>query len=316
MELCKLLLRHPRAQLAACFATDGNWNVEDTLMDSAARGIPALATSELEARAGEYHTVFLATPNEASAEIAPGLIKKGANVIDLSGAFRLDGTEYGLVPWAGPRANAKSPSLIANPGCYATSVLMALLPLLKDGVIIEDGIVIDAKSGATGAGKKASENLLFTEIADDCLPYRVGRHQHVPEIKRYFKAFAGKEVDFFFTTHLLAIRRGILSSIYCKLAPGKSATDVAASYERAYAGYPFVRVREGEGPILPIKAVANTPFTHISFVASGDKLHVFSTIDNLLKGAASQAIENFNRILDLPIGAGLESGKFYGGIES
>lgn len=324
-ELARILLRHPGAELVACFAGEKEFSLADYLPE--AGRVPVLATSEI-ATTG-LDVLFLATPAEVSAELAA---KANCDVIDLSGAFRLDNAEtkkfygieaspiwekavYGLSPFLAPAASG-SKRLISNPGCYATSVLMALIPLLKDDLIVRDSLVIDAKSGATGAGRKAAENLLFTEVDGECLPYRVGKHQHLPEIRRWAKALTGADIDPFFTTSLLPIRRGIISGIYARLKPGKTAGEVAHAFAMAYKGYPLVRLSSPELHFpehevsaklaLSLKTVVGSARTHIQFQVVNDKLYLFSLIDNLLKGAASQAVENMNRLFDFPVGFALE----------
>jgi N-acetyl-gamma-glutamyl-phosphate reductase len=205
---------------------------------------------------------------------------------------------YGLVPWMNP-AEAK---LVANPGCYATAILMGLLPLLKLDVINPDSIVIDAKSGTTGAGKKASEALLFSEVEGECLPYKVGVHQHLPEINLFAKKITNTVMNPFFTTSLLATRRGIVAGLYGNLKSGKTDLDVSAAFKEFYGNYPLVKITEKAS----LKAVVGTAQTHLSFHVVGEKLYLFSCLDNLLKGAASQAIENFNLIHGFSVTAGLE----------
>jgi N-acetyl-gamma-glutamyl-phosphate reductase len=282
---------------------------------------PALAKS--------FHTIFLATPAEVSLELAPKLVAKGVNVIDLSGAFRLTAdaypkwygfthtatealatAQYGLVPFAKPFAKTGGQGvLVSNPGCYVTSVLMALVPLLKAGVLKPESIVIDAKSGTTGAGKKASEGLLFSEVDGECLPYKVGSHQHYPEITGYLKAYTGVEAQPFFSTSLLATPRGIISGIYANLASKKTADDIAAAFESAFVGYPLARVARIGAPdaakLLSLKNVVGTNRVQIAYAVDGEKLYLYSLLDNLLKGAASQAVENFNRLVDRPSHLGL-----------
>jgi N-acetyl-gamma-glutamyl-phosphate reductase len=266
--------------------------------------------------------VFLATPAEVSLNLAPKIVAQGKKVIDLSGAFRLKKNDYnkwygfehteaqslaqatyGLVPWVGPAGGV----LTANPGCYATAVTMGLIPVLKNSLIEEDGIVIDAKSGSTGAGKKPVENMLFSEVEGECLPYKVGRHQHYPEIIEALEAYSGKKVEPHFTTSLLAVRRGIIAGIYAQLKKGITLKDVEAAFTTAYAGYPLVThgALAKEPTLLSLKKVVGTAKTHISYEVVGQKLYLFSCLDNLLKGAASQAVENFNRISDLPLGMGV-----------
>ena len=267
--------------------------------------------------------VFLATPAEVSLKLAPQIIAAGKKVIDLSGAFRLKKSDYskwygfehtekaslkvaqyGLSPWVGP---AKAEKLIANPGCYATAIALALIPLVKNNLVDTKTLVIDAKSGSSGAGKKASENLLFTEVDAECLPYKVGRHQHYPEIQETVEAFTGQKIEAHMTTSLLPVRRGIIAGVYGQLTAGKTLADVEAAFKSAYEHYPLLSFGsvKSNGSLLSLKKVVGTGLTHISYEVVDQKLYVFSCIDNLLKGAASQAIENFNRISDLPVETGV-----------
>ncbi|MES2964490.1 MAG: N-acetyl-gamma-glutamyl-phosphate reductase [Bdellovibrionota bacterium] len=341
LELARLLLRHPHAELAGCFATDSSFKLSQLLIDAGAEEVPTWSMDDFDLSVKSVQTVFLATPAEVSLELAPRALKAGAHVVDLSGAFRLKrGTleerastykrwygfdhsapeqllaaENGLVPWAG-RLSAKKPTLVANPGCYATSVLMAILPLLRANAIVKDTLVVDAKSGTTGAGRKASEATSFTEVEGECLPYKVARHQHWPEIVQQAAAHSGADIAPFFTTHLLNVRRGIISSIYARLAPSFIAgtdaeTDlkIEALFQEAYSNYPLARFGALGKPetdaLLSLKRVVGTARTHVTWKAEGDKLHLFSLIDNLVKGAASQAVENFNRLNDEPATTGL-----------
>ena len=332
LELARLLLRHPTAVLSGCFATDQKFNLSAYLPESKAAKIPTWDMSEFDARSAQVGTVFLATPAEVSLELAPRALKAGAHVIDLSGAFRLKqgssdqqraayqqwyGFEHretgllnlaldGLVPWSKWSAST-APQLVANPGCYATSILMAILPLLRMNAIEPSSIVIDAKSGTSGGGRKAAESLLFTEVDGECLPYKVARHQHWPEVVQSTASHAGVEIAPFLTTHLLNTRRGIISSIYARLTPAfMGASDAAsearvdAAFHEAYEHYPLARFgalgRPETDSLLSLKRVVGSARTHITFKAQGDKLYLFSLIDNLVKGAASQAVENLNRL--------------------
>jgi N-acetyl-gamma-glutamyl-phosphate reductase len=302
IELCRLLLKHPHAELSACFgSSELGISLSDLIPEAGDHSIYIDGVQELEKHS--LDVVFLATPIETSLELAPPLLKRGIKVIDLSGAYRLEPqANYGLVPWAGPTASP----LIANPGCYATATLMALLPVLKAGLLLPETLTIDAKSGTSGAGRKPTEGLLFTEVDQDCQPYRVGNHQHQPEISHFCKTFAQTQIDPIFTTHLLPIRRGILCSIYARTNGVITTRDVQAAFTHAYENYSFVK----HGPIesfkhLSLKKVCGTPRTHIAYTVHDNKIEIFSMIDNLLKGAASQAIENFNRSFDLPITTGL-----------
>jgi N-acetyl-gamma-glutamyl-phosphate reductase len=319
LELVRMLMRHPAAELAACFAGESTFKPADYLPEAAAAALPVLAMDKFEETAARVRVIFLATPAEVSAELAPKALARGTDVIDLSGAFRLDrdgarawyGLEavppaqatYGLVPWAGPQSGA-APRLVANPGCYATAVLMALLPLLREGLIEPGTLVIDAKSGATGAGRKAAENLLFCEVEGGCLPYKVGRHQHLPEIRKVARELGGAEIDPLFTTHLLPVRRGIIAGLYARASTGVTHESIQSAYAKAYDHYPLLRFGRAEGAarqLLGLQRIAGSARTEIRYELVDGKLYVFSLIDNLLKGAASQAVENFNRLYDLPL---------------
>ena len=318
LELCKLLLKHPFVQLKNCFATK-DFRLSEDLFHPKAAQINCFSEQHLSQNLTDV--VFLATPAEVSMKLAPQIIEAGKTVIDLSGAFRLkqndynkwyghahsatdyaQHSEYGLLPFCGPVQ--PSTQLISNPGCYATAISMALLPLLKHNLIQTDGLVIDAKSGTTGAGKKASENLLFSEVEGECLPYKVGRHQHLPEIVECLQALTGQKIDPHFTTHLLPVKRGITAAIYA-VSKTQDIAEIANAYAKEFEGYPLVRHSREIGKYARLAEVVNTPFTHISYELIGNKLYLFSVIDNLLKGAASQAVENLNRLLDLPAGYSL-----------
>lgn len=347
LELARLLLVHPAASLSACFANDpAVFRLGNEIFAPEAEAVPSLPMSALDEAdlAKKFHTIFLATPAEASLELAPKLVAKGVNVVDLSGAFRLAAgdypkwygfehtatsalaaAQYGLVPFAKPfTKEAGKGVLVANPGCYVTAVLTALVPLVKNGVIKTESIVIDAKSGTTGAGKKASEALLFSEVDGECLPYKIGKHQHFPEIARYLAAFGAPsggtegvtarnlENSMFFSTSLLPTPRGIIAGIYATLAAGKTEADVKIAFAEAYAGYPFAKVAPlaATPKIASLKQVVGKSSVQIGYAVdapadTAPKLYLYSLLDNLLKGAASQAVENFNRIVDLPVAVGL-----------
>ncbi len=321
LETAKLLLQHPFADLTACFATSA-FDLKKYFSSPRAAQVQCLLDQDISQNLTDV--VFLATPAEVSLELAPKILSAGKKVIDLSGAFRLKKSDYrkwygfdhtqpeflkssvyGLAPWVGPH---RGENLIANPGCYATATSMALIPVLRAGLVIENQIVVDAKSGTTGAGKKAAENLLFSEVEGECLPYKVGHHQHTPEILEAIETFSGVAIDMHFTTSLLPIRRGIIAGIYANLKPGKTEADVSEAFAEAYSQDPLVKVgcAKNEPTLLSLKKVVGTGRTHISYAVHGSKIYLFSCIDNLMKGAATQAIENFNRLSDLPLSTGVQ----------
>jgi N-acetyl-gamma-glutamyl-phosphate reductase len=258
----------------------------------------------------EVDLVFLATPHETALEIVPSLLDRNVRIVDLSGAFRLkDAATYPR--WYGfehhaPQAleeaiygltelNAASlrqARLVANPGCYATSVILGLAPLVKKGwVDLSAGIISDSKSGASGAGRAPSDKLHFVEVNENCRAYGLFNHRHVPEM---LQTLGLAEKDMIFTPHLLPITRGILSTIYVRLAKPRSREEVAALYYDFYAQAPLVRVL---GTAMPeIQSVAHTNYTDIGFSLDHDgrRMIVVSALDNLGKGAAGQAVQNMN----------------------
>tara|TARA_B110001454_G_scaffold219202_1_gene252012 strand:- start:105060 stop:106184 length:1125 start_codon:yes stop_codon:yes gene_type:complete len=345
-ELCRLLTQHSGIELAAIFYNEGKpftlWN-QFPEIERLAKALKVAEPKSLDlgsflASSEKLDVVFLATPNEVSLELAEKFLNRGISVIDLSGIFRLNQVEpgvsqslyqkfygiehshpkalkqahYGLHPFNGKTISALksgAPFLVANPGCYVTSVLMAVIPLLKQGLIDPKSIIVDAKSGASGAGKKANENLLFSELYSDFYPYKVLQHQHVPEMEMYLDVFSEKGSKVVFTPHLLPVFRGILSTCYLKWSPtvqGLSVEEKKArlrkAYLAAYENYPLVEfgdMKEMQKKIS-VKAIASTSLTAIGYDLDSDNLIVFSALDNLLKGAASQAVENLNCIYGFP----------------
>jgi len=208
---------------------------------------------------------------------------------------------YGLQPFCQKQLNADTP-LIANPGCYATAAQMALVPLAKAGCLQEVSITIDAKSGVSGAGKKASESLLFCELSDNFYPYKIGKHQHTPEIENSLSDFAGQPILVLLTTQLLPVVRGIAMTIYLNKAFDPE--QLAAAYQADYQDYPLVQTAhlpelsaEQQAQFLGLTSVTHTPNTHIGYQVVGDQTLLFVTLDNLMKGAASQAMENAECLL-------------------
>jgi N-acetyl-gamma-glutamyl-phosphate reductase len=266
--------------------------------------------------------VFLATPPEVSMELAPQMLAAGARVVDLSGAFRLRTPEnytawykeahtqpellaeavYGLPEFCRDRIPAAR--LVSNPGCYPTAANLALRPLVQAGVIDRpSGIVCDAKSGVSGAGRKPSLKTSFCEVTGNFSAYSILNHRHVPEV---LQVSGLEEHEFSFTAQLLPLDRGILETIYFRAPSLASAGDLLAIYERQYAAEPFVRLFNP--PHMPdLRGVARTNFCDIgvTFDARSKRAVVVSAIDNLVKGAAGQAIQNMNLMLGYPETEGL-----------
>ncbi|MGE3277879.1 MAG: N-acetyl-gamma-glutamyl-phosphate reductase [Vicinamibacterales bacterium] len=313
-ELVRLLARHPVAHLALATASQAT---------STPRRLPALARLfdgevlplDLDTVTTAADVVFLALPEKASAEVAPACLAAGQKVIDLSGAFRLtdaaarathypatgplpDGVAYGLTEFEAPAIRAAR--LLSNPGCYPTATLLGLLPLSRAGLLRPGAdIVVDAKSGVSGAGKAPSDRTHFSENHGSVAAYKPFTHRHTPEMEQAL----GRDVTF--VPHLVPLDRGILASLHTRLVPGTTGADVARAFEAAYHAAPFVRVT---GTDLPeIKHVAWSNFCDVGWSvdeATG-RILVVSVIDNLLKGAAGQAVQNFNVMCGLDERTGL-----------
>lgn len=313
-ELLALLARHPEVHLASAMSSSA---------DSAARPLPRL-TRVWDGRiepldrarlATVAQFVFLAVPEAAAADLAPALLDAGVKVIDLSGAFRIrDAAQrakwypattllpphvaYGLVEHN--RSAIAHASLVACPGCYPTAALLALLPLVQAGLVdLPRGLIIDAKSGISGAGRAASDRTHFSENHGSMAAYGVLGHRHVAEMEQEL----GSEVTF--VPHLVPLDRGILETIYVRTTNAASAEAIGEALGRAYERAPFVRLT---GDALPeIKHVAGTNFCDIGwkFDAATQRLILIACLDNLVKGAAGQAVQNFNVMCGFDERAGL-----------
>lgn len=257
--------------------------------------------------------VFCCLPHGASQEVVPDILKTGKKVIDLSADFRLHDPQTYKAWYGGHKAGEllkeavyglpelhrgriRGAKLVANPGCYPTGAVLALYPLIKAGLLETDSIIIDSKSGASGAGRSASLEMSFVEICGGFKAYKVGSHRHTPEIEQEMSGIAGsKEVGITFTPHLLPVSRGILTTAYATLNKPLSTGEAHKFYEDAYGGEPFVRVMP-EGKFPDISQVRCSNYCDIGVFADGLKKRVIiiSAIDNLVKGASGQAVQNMN----------------------
>jgi N-acetyl-gamma-glutamyl-phosphate reductase len=324
-ELATLLLRHSAVHRPTFYVRDtrGARCLSELFPQLRGWGEAPLRSLSLEAIASSAAgTAFLATPHEVSADIAPQLLDAGLRVIDLSGAFRFASADtfsswyklptphasrlkeavYGLPELeAAQIAGAK---LVANPGCYATGVILALRPLADVKLISPtQSVICDCKSGASGAGKELRRELQFVEVDENFRAYNLFSHRHTPEILEH----AGvSESQVVFSTHLLPLVRGILSTIYVSLAEPQTPQAIEKVYRRFFAGRHMVRVWSA-GTLPELQHVANTNFCDIGFAldAKGTHLIVVSCLDNLGKGAAGQAVQNLNLILGLEEQTGL-----------
>jgi len=266
--------------------------------------------------------VFIALPSGEGMKVVPQLMDRVERIIDLGGDFRLqdpalyekyyghkhtassllDDAVYGL-----PELNKDriaSAHLVANPGCYPTSAILPLLPLLKTSLIAPDHIVINSLSGVSGAGRSASVEMSFAEVNENIRAYKIGRHQHIPEMESILEQASGKHVGLSFVPHLVPLTRGIHSTIHADLTNPSTDEELQSAYEEFYVDAPFVRMRK---TTPQIKDVAYTNFCDMAFTIEPrtDQLIITSVIDNLVKGAAGQAIQNMNIMLGLPEETGL-----------
>jgi N-acetyl-gamma-glutamyl-phosphate reductase len=334
-ELVRLLLSHPHAELTAVTSRQYAGQTVGQIFPKFANHPRAQSLrftepkAELLAKAAEI--VFLALPHGVAAEFAVPLLQLGCHVIDLSADFRtksaavykefyahdhpapdlLVQSVYGLPEVY--RAQIKSASLIASPGCYPTSILLPTLPLLKAGIVKPTGIIADSLSGVSGAGRKAELDYLFVECNESVRPYGLPKHRHLSEIEQELSIAAGEPVAIQFTPHLIPINRGILTTLY--LAPVKHfdasgmqelAEKITGCYQQAYGKEPFVRLLEGKA--LPdTKNVAGTNVIEIAWRLDPrtGRLIVMSAEDNLVKGASGQAVQSMNIMCGFPETAGL-----------
>jgi N-acetyl-gamma-glutamyl-phosphate reductase len=324
-ELATLLVRHPAVPRPTFYVreTNGAHCLSQMFPQLRGRGEAPLKTLSMDSiTSSATGTAFLATPHEVSAELAPQLLDAGIRVIDLSGAFRFASADtfstwynlptphashlseavYGLPELFASRIS--SAKLVANPGCYATSVILALRPLSQAGLLPpSQSVVCDCKSGASGAGKEPRRDLTFVEVDENFRAYNLFSHRHTPEILDHAGVPEGQLV---FSTHLLPVARGILSTIYVTLAEPQTPHAIEALYRQFFAARPMVRIWPAGG--LPeLQHVVKTNFCDIGFAldSSRKRLIVVSCLDNLGKGAAGQAVQNLNLMLGIEEQAGL-----------
>jgi len=270
--------------------------------------------------------VFTALPHGIAEKYAVACAEKGKKLIDLSADFRFDDDEATFKAWYGKdwefpaihaesvyglpelnRGKIKQARVIGNPGCYVTAATLALLPALVAGLVKTDCVIVDAKSGVTGTGRNPTATNNFSECGESFAPYNVGKHRHQPEIARNMTAAAGSPVSVIFTPHLIPMSRGIIATVYAPLVKPMTAEEVHAAYAARYADEPFVR-------LLPLGSVATTRNVRgsnycdvsVHVVAGGTMLETVSALDNMLKGAAGQAVENMNLLFGFDERSGID----------
>lgn len=322
VELLRLLARHPEVELSAITSRgDAGRPVAD--MFPSLRGHIDLAFSD-PAQAGLEHcdVVFFATPNGIAMKQVPALLDAGVKVVDLAADFRLK-DEAAWEKWYGMahacpdvlktavyglpevnRAQVRAARLVANPGCYPTAVQLGFIPLIEAGVIDRATLIADVKSGVSGAGRKAEVHTLFAEAGDNFKAYGVGGHRHLPEIRQGLAALAGAEVGLTFVPHLTPLIRGIHATLYARLTKD---CDLQALYENRYRGERFVDVLPaGSHPETRSVRASNICRIAVHRPQGGDTVVVLSVIDNLVKGAAGQAVQNMNLMFGFDESCGLE----------
>ncbi len=327
MELARILAVHPSMRLAAATSRQDAGKRLDAIypfMQGLPGGEVILSEPDTEALAKSCDVVFLAVPHGVAMEIGADLCDAGVKVVDLSADFRLRDAAvyeqwyrphtrkdhiaaavYGLPELYGEQI--RKASLVANPGCYPTASILGLHAALRHGLCRTDCIIIDAKSGTTGAGRKADVSSLYCEVADSFRPYNIGgKHRHTPEIEQELSLAAGRPVTVSFNPHLLPIGRGIIATIYAELSAGITQAQAQAVYEQHWSGSPWIRVLPA-GRLPETRNVRGTMFCDIAVAVDerAGRLIVVSAIDNICRGASGQAVANANLMFGRPAGEGL-----------
>ncbi len=333
-ELIKVLLNHPQARITYLAAKmDTAQNISEVFPHFKTRLELVCDNPDLKKAVELCDLIFLALPHTVSMEIAPVLLAKKKIVIDLSADYRLKDAQdyrkwyklehkdkvnlpsstYGLPEIY--RQDLKKARLVANPGCYPTAAILALAPIVVSGIADLNNVIIDAKSGVTGAGRKAAQEFFFSELNENFKAYKVNSHQHAQEINQELSNLAGKKIEVTFVPHLLPLNRGILETIYVRLSPkslpvrqaGKTKNQkLIAFYTKFYKNEPFIRIKK-QDQFPQIKDVVGTNFCDIGLRVNERKnqLIIIAAIDNLMKGAAGQAVQNMNIVCGFKETAGL-----------
>jgi N-acetyl-gamma-glutamyl-phosphate reductase len=313
VELLRLLVGHPHVEICAITSRQHEGVPVNKVFPSL-NGFCDLVCEGLDVAtiAEKVDLVFTALPHKSAMDVVPGFLAAGCRVVDLSADYRLNDQAtyehwyqshnspellseavYGLPERY--RERIKKARIVANPGCYPTSVILALTPLLEQQLVDTRSLIIDSKSGTSGAGRSLKEGSLFCEVNEGFKAYAVGSHRHTPEIEQELSQLTGFAVCINFTPHLLPVNRGILSTCYASLLETRTTAELLAFYQQRYSDEPFVRVLP-EGELPNIAHVRGTNFCDIGLVADSrtGRVIVVSVIDNLVKGAAGQALHNMN----------------------
>jgi N-acetyl-gamma-glutamyl-phosphate reductase len=324
-ELIRLLAGHPVFQLHSIHSTRGEIPVSEEYPHLTGIFEKVLTKIDTEKIAEEADIVFLATPANISGKLAASFYHKGIKVIDLSGDLRLKSgalyekwyghkpvgddllakAVYGLSEWN--KREIENAQLLANPGCYPTAALLGLAPLLSEKLIDPGSIIIDAKSGVSGAGRTPAMGSLFAEMSENLKIYKVNEHQHIPEIEQQLGLWNGGHVRVTFSTHLIPVTRGIMTTMYAQMKNELDTLSLLELYKETYHMHPFIRIRKN-GVFPAIKEVRGSNYCDIGLHADSrtGRLTIVSVIDNLMKGAAGQAIQNANIMHGIDEKTGLE----------
>lgn len=312
IELIKILKRHPGVSIGRLFANTSAGKRLDEVVPVFGKIVDADLELFSPEKIRSSDLVYIALPSGEALKLVPQILAEGKRVIDLGGDFRLKDAalyeRYYKRPHTAPEAlqsavfglpewftdEIRSAAFVSNPGCYPTGAILPLAPLIKEGVIDPDSIAVSSLSGVSGAGKSASADMSFTEINESVRAYKVGHHQHIPEIRSIIEIISGYKTQLTFVPHLIPINRGIYTSMYTTLKGSAAEMDVYNAFEKYYKDAPFVRY---SGTAVPeIKNVVQTNCIDIGYKIFPEtkQLVVFSALDNLIKGAAGQAVQNMN----------------------
>ncbi len=321
LETIRWLLKHPAAGITYLASRKQEQPISELFPELLGRVSLPIAPFDVAAIKKAAEVVFLCLPHVAAMEHVPPLLDAGLRVIDLSADYRIKDAAiyekwykhahsdaknlatavYGLPEFFTPAIHQAR--LVGNPGCYPTAGILGIAPLLREELVEPTDIIINAASGISGAGRTPSPQHHFPERNENFEPYGIGTHRHAPEIQQTLETLSGQPVDMLFVPHLIPMDRGILETIYLKPRKGVTLDDATQAMEQAYNGKPFVRLRRHNLP--GTKYVANTNFADIAVKFSNGRLVVIVAIDNMVKGAAGQAIENMNLMFGLDETAGL-----------
>lgn len=330
LELIRLLNRHPHVTVTELISHshDEEW-LSDMYPHMKSISEKSMIEYDLSYLEKEVDVLFFATPAGISKSLIPEVLKTSLQCIDLSGDFRLLKMDY--EEWYGAEAAAsevqekatfglaeiykeeiKNATFISNPGCYSTAALLGLIPIVQTEWVTKKGIVIDAKSGTSGAGRTLSRMTHFSEMNEALIPYKFGKHQHTPEIEHYLSKEAGEEIKVTLATHLVPMTRGLLCTMYLPLNQSVTSKDIWEWYQSFYEQDPFIRLQP-LGSLPQTKQVTGSNYVDIGIHVDErtEQLIVVVAIDNLVKGAAGQAIQNLNLMNDWPIDEGLEYSPIY-----